>query len=85
MPEWLETGLAGIGKLPEQQRSVLMLLAQGCDNQEIADALSLQCDSAETMIKRVYRRLGLSGNQNGIKRVRACVIFRAARERGVLH
>jgi pimeloyl-ACP methyl ester carboxylesterase/DNA-binding CsgD family transcriptional regulator len=54
-------GRAGLTELTHQERRVLELAADGCDNRAIADALCLSVRTVERHLQNVYRKLSLSG------------------------
>ncbi|MFD9209187.1 response regulator [Streptomyces sioyaensis] len=50
----------GIGALTGRERDVLILVAQGCSNQEIADELVISERTARTHVSNVLRKLQLT-------------------------
>ncbi|MEX2969619.1 response regulator [Streptomyces sp. C184] len=50
----------GIGALTGRERDVLILVAQGCSNQEIADELVISERTARTHVSNVLRKLELT-------------------------
>jgi two-component system response regulator NreC len=61
--------------LSRQERSVLMLLAQGNSNQQIADKLAVSVKTVETYRTRLSEKLGLKGRSE---------LYRYAAESGIL-
>ncbi|MFQ5855727.1 MAG: LuxR C-terminal-related transcriptional regulator [Anaerolineae bacterium] len=47
--------------LTPREREVLAEVARGRSNREIAQALSISCDTVRTHLKRIYRKLGVEG------------------------
>ena len=47
-------------KLTERESEVIVLLAQGLRNREIAHTLGLSDDTVKTHLKRAYRKLGVA-------------------------
>ena len=50
----------GTDNLSEREREVLVLVAQGCTNREIAEKLVLSEHTARNHISRIFEKLGLS-------------------------
>jgi len=50
-------------ELTRRDRELLRLLFGGCDVAAIASRMGIQCSSAATYIKRLYRKLGISGQR----------------------
>lgn len=61
-------------KLTPRQFQVLELLAQGKDNDEIAEVLVVSPTSVKPVIGHVYARLGIGGPP-GVMRVRAALFY----------
>lgn len=64
-------------RLTSRELAVLALLADGCDNQQIADELVMNLHSVENRIGDIYTKLGIMrGNKGyGGRRVQATLIY----------
>ena len=69
-----KSGSAAASLTPRQQE-VLELIAQGYNNTEIADRLSLTEKSVETYINAIYQTMQVSGGQETHSRVRATLMY----------
>jgi DNA-binding NarL/FixJ family response regulator len=49
---------AALGQLTEREREVLLLIAQGLSNQELAEALHISMPTAKTHVSRILAKLG---------------------------
>jgi DNA-binding NarL/FixJ family response regulator len=47
-----------LGQLTEREREVLLLIAQGLSNQELADSLHISMPTAKTHVSRILAKLG---------------------------
>jgi len=74
VPEEPELALA---RLTGREREVLELVADGRDNSEIAEALTLSVRTVERHIQTIYRKLGLTGSA---QRTAAAALVRSARD-----
>jgi pimeloyl-ACP methyl ester carboxylesterase/DNA-binding CsgD family transcriptional regulator len=70
-------GPAALAQLTGREREVLELVADGRDNSEIAEALSLSVRTVERHIQTIYRKLGLTGSA---QRTAAAALARGARD-----
>lgn len=50
-----------VDHLSDREREILLLAAQGLDNSEIAERLTLSVRTVERHFQNVYLKLGLSG------------------------
>ncbi|KUN40718.1 LuxR family transcriptional regulator [Streptomyces longwoodensis] len=57
-PDTLMSALGGPDGLSERERQVLTLVARGCNNTEIAEALGLSPLTAKTHVSRIMGKLG---------------------------
>jgi len=67
-------------KLSERESEVVVLLAQGLRNQEIAAALGLSEDTVKTHLKRAYRKLGVRNRAQATSVVLRDSSFRSDRD-----
>lgn len=58
----VSTGIA----LSEREREVLVLLARGLSNRQIAEELRLSAETVKTHVVRLYRRLGVSTRTDAV-------------------
>jgi DNA-binding CsgD family transcriptional regulator len=70
-------GPAALAQLTGREREVLELVADGRDNSEIAEVLSLSVRTVERHIQTIYRKLGLTGSA---QRTAAAALARGARD-----
>jgi DNA-binding NarL/FixJ family response regulator len=49
---------SALGQLTEREREVLLLIAQGLSNQELADSLHISMPTAKTHVSRILAKLG---------------------------
>ena len=66
-------------KLSERESEVVVLLAQGLRNQEIAEVLDLSEDTIKTHLKRTYRKLGVANRAQATNVVLSHPDFRVQR------
>ena len=59
-----------IEPLSDRELDVLRLLAQGCTNQEIAQALYISINTVKTHLKTAYDKLGVHVRRQAAARVR---------------
>jgi DNA-binding NarL/FixJ family response regulator len=72
----LPTGVADLSVLTERERDVLGLMAEGCSNAEIAEALVIGEGTVKTHVARVLMKLGVRD------RLQAVVVAHRARTEG---
>lgn len=65
-----------VSDLTTQQLEVLAWISDGLSNQEIASRRNTTIESAEQMIGRIYKKLGLERNSASSLRVQATAIYR---------
>lgn len=61
--------------LSEREREVLELMAHGCSNQAICEALFLSPKTVETYIRSIFTKLGILEDADYNRRVRAVLAF----------
>lgn len=64
-----------VGRLTEHQREILSLIAQGYDDDSIADTLSLDGRSVRDEVARIFERLEISNDGPVHPRVKAVLVF----------
>jgi DNA-binding NarL/FixJ family response regulator len=64
---------AGLARLTSRQRQILALVAQGFNNEAIADRLGLAEKSVVNHLTAIYQHLAISPQENS--RVKATLIF----------
>jgi DNA-binding NarL/FixJ family response regulator len=64
-----------VGALTRRETQVLSEMAQGRNNEAIATALHLSVASIEKHINVIFSKLGLSGEQEIHRRVKAVLMF----------
>lgn len=65
-----EDDIAEVERLSPREHEILILVAQGLGNQEIADQLSLSRYTVESHIKHIYRKLAVSSRTKAIHTAR---------------
>jgi DNA-binding CsgD family transcriptional regulator len=55
------------GKLSRRESQILTMVAEGKNNQTVADELGIQADTVKDTLKRCYRKLGVSNRSAAVK------------------
>jgi CRP-like cAMP-binding protein len=67
-----------LGRLTKREHSVLVLIAEGLNNAEIADALSLSRRTVECHVAAILTKLDIGPDANGARRVKTVLAYQRA-------
>jgi len=70
-----EEGIPSHDHLTEQETKVLLLIAEGLANKEIAYGLNIASETVKTHIKNVYRKLGVNNRVQALQRGQELRLF----------
>lgn len=70
-----QSGDTRLRKLSDREQEVLALLAEGLDNQAIANRLFVSVKACENYIGSIFRKLGLNTEEGTNRRVRATLMY----------
>ena len=77
LPDTASTGTtSAAGLLSEREQEVLLLLAKGCSNQDMADTLIVAVGTVKTHVHNIFRKLGAESRTGAVARARELGLLR---------